>query len=181
MEKPPCIEKIIITAEDIASRVSFLSKELGCYRDKNPIFVGILKGSFVFMADLIRNLDFPLQIDFMAVSSYGNSSQSSGVVRILKDLDTNIEQRHVLIVEDIVDTGLTLSYLVSLLKKRSPLSLKIVTLLDKRAKRVVAIEPDYVGFCVEDKFLVGYGLDYAEKYRNFPFIGVLKDEEIRKK
>jgi hypoxanthine phosphoribosyltransferase len=130
----------------------------------------------MFVADLTRAMTIPLEIDFMAVSSYGISTKSSGVVRILKDLETSIEGRHVLIAEDIIDTGLTLNYLVENLKSRKPASLKVCTLLDKPTRRKVDFRPDYCGVTIEDKFVVGYGLDFAEEYRNLPFIGVLKPE-----
>jgi hypoxanthine phosphoribosyltransferase len=136
-----------------------------------------LRGAVLFMADLARNISFPVTFDFMDVSSYGTETTSSGVVRILKDLEENIEDRHVLIVEDIMDTGLTLKHIVDMLKTRNPASLKIVTLLDKPDRRVQKeIKADFNGFEVPDEFVVGYGLDYAEKYRNLPFIGVLKEE-----
>lgn len=156
-------------------------KELGRilsdeYRGLNPLVICVLKGAVPFMADLIRQMDIPCEMDFMAVSSYGSSTQSSGVVRILKDLDTPVQNRHVIVVEDIMDSGLTLSRLVELLKHRDAASVKVVTLLDKPDRRKVDISPDYSGFTIPDEFVVGYGLDYAEKYRNLPFIGILKPE-----
>ena len=128
------------------------------------------------MADLIREIDIPIEMDFMDVSSYGNSTKSSGVVRIIKDLETSVEGRHVLIVEDIIDSGLTLSYLVEMLKARNAASVKIITMLDKPERRKVDLSPDYCGYTIPDAFVVGYGLDYAEKYRNLPYIGILKKE-----
>lgn len=128
------------------------------------------------MTDLVRRMDIPLEMDFMAVSSYGASTESSGVVRIMKDLDTSVEERHVLIVEDIIDSGLTLSYLIDNIQRRNAASVKVVTLLDKPARRTVDLTPDYCGFQIPDAFVVGYGLDYAEKYRNLPYIGILKSE-----
>lgn len=169
------IEKVLITREEIAVRC----KELGLqlteeYRDKNPLVIGVLKGSIHFMADVCREMDCYLELDFMDVSSYGNATVSSGEVRILKDLDTNVEGRDLLIVEDIIDSGRTLGYLVDLFKYRKANSVKIVTLLDKPEGRVVDIEADYIGFDVPNEFVVGYGLDYAEQYRNLPYVGVLK-------
>jgi hypoxanthine phosphoribosyltransferase len=171
------IKEILISEEEIAQKVAELGRIISDeYKDKNPLCICVLKGAVPFMADFIRKVDIPLEMDFMAVSSYGKSTQSSGVVRILKDLDTPVEGRHVLIVEDIIDTGLTLSYLVELLKGRNAASVKIVTLLDKPDRRKVNLKPDYSGFTIPDAFVVGYGLDYAEKYRNLPYIGILKEE-----
>ena len=138
--------------------------------------VSVLKGAVVFLADLMRAVNLPLGIDFMVVSSYGAESKSSGVVKIVKDIDVNLADKDVLIVEDILDSGRTLSYLTQLLKSRNPASIRVVTLLDKPARRAVALQPDYTGFEVPDEFIVGYGLDYAEHYRNLPFIGILKPE-----
>jgi len=175
------LEEVLITEEAITKRV----KELGAqisedYRACDLVVVGILKGALVFMADLIRHLTIPVIMDFAVVSSYGAATRSSGVVRILKDLDQPIEGKHVLIVEDIIDTGLTMHYLVNNLKARKPLSVKVCTLLDKPSRREVDIMPDYCGFSIPDRFVVGYGLDYAEYYRNLPQVGVLKAEVYRK-
>lgn len=150
------------------------------YQGKDLIVVGILKGAQVFMSDLIRKIDLPVQLDYMAVSSYGLSTESSGVVRILKDLDISIEGKHVLIVEDIVDSGLTLHYLTENLKSRLPTSIKLCTLLDKPERRKVDVFIDYMGFQVPDEFIVGYGIDYAEKYRNLPYIASLKESVYTK-
>ncbi|MGM9903861.1 hypoxanthine-guanine phosphoribosyltransferase [Enterococcus sp. 10A9_DIV0425] len=169
------IEKVLITQEEIQVRCKELGKELTeIYQDKNPLVVGVLKGAVPFMADIIRSIDTYLELDFMDVSSYGNATVSSGEVKIVKDLDTNVEGRDLLIVEDIIDSGRTLAYLVDLFKYRKAKSVKIVTLLDKPEGRVVDIEADYIGFNVPNEFVVGYGLDYAEAYRNLPYIGVLK-------
>ncbi|HIX70455.1 MULTISPECIES: hypoxanthine phosphoribosyltransferase [Enterococcus] len=169
------IEKILITKEEIALRCKELGQELTEeYQGKNPLVIGVLKGSIHFMADICREMDCYLELDFMDVSSYGNATVSSGEVRILKDLDTNVEGRDLLIVEDIIDSGRTLGYLVDLFKYRKANSVKIVTLLDKPEGRVVDIEADYIGFDVPNEFVVGYGLDYAEQYRNLPYVGVLK-------
>ena len=169
------IEKILITREEIQNRCSELGKELTeIYKDKNPLVVGVLKGAVPFMADIVREMDCHLELDFMDVSSYGNATISSGEMKILKDLDTNVEGRDMLIVEDIIDSGRTLAYLVDLFKYRKAKSVKIVTLLDKPEGRVVKIDADYIGFDVPNEFVVGYGLDYAEQYRNLPYVGVLK-------
>ncbi|HBM6726949.1 TPA: hypoxanthine phosphoribosyltransferase [Enterococcus faecium] len=169
------IERILISQEEIQVRCKELGKELTeIYQNTNPLVVGVLKGAVQFMADIVRSIDTYLELDFMDVSSYGNATVSSGEVKIVKDLDTNVEGRDLLIVEDIIDSGRTLAYLVDLFKYRKAKSVKIVTLLDKPEGRVVNIEADYVGFNVPNEFVVGYGLDYAEAYRNLPYIGVLK-------
>lgn len=169
------IERILISQEEIQVRCKELGKELTeIYQNTNPLVVGVLKGAVPFMADIVRSIDTYLELDFMDVSSYGNATVSSGEVKIVKDLDTNVEGRDLLIVEDIIDSGRTLAYLVDLFKYRKAKSVKIVTLLDKPEGRVVNIEADYVGFNVPNEFVVGYGLDYAEAYRNLPYFGVLK-------
>lgn len=175
------IEKILITEEEIQSKI----KELGAqlteeYNEKFPLVVGVLKGAMPFMGDLLKRIDTYLEMDFMDVSSYGNSTVSSGEVKIIKDLDTSVEGRDILIIEDIIDSGLTLSYLVELFRYRKAKSIKIVTLLDKPTGRKANIKADYVCFHVPDAFVVGYGLDYAEKYRNLPYIGILKPEVYTK-
>ena len=165
------IERILISQEEIQVGCNELGKELTeIYQNTNPLVVGAVP----FMADIVRSIDTYLELDFMDVSSYGNATVSSGEVKIVKDLDTNVEGRDLLIVEDIIDSGRTLAYLVDLFKYRKAKSVKIVTLLDKPEGRVVNIEADYVGFNVPNEFVVGYGLDYAEAYRNLPYIGVLK-------
>jgi len=176
------IDRVLLTEEEIKERVAELGAEISRdYAGKDLVLVCILKGALHFMADLSRHITIPVDMDFMAISSYGASTKSSGEVRILQDLEAPIANRHVLVVEDIVDSGLTLKYLVDNLSSRRPASLKIVTLLDKPARRVVPITTDYNGFLIPDEFVVGYGLDYAEKYRNLPFIGVLKPEVYNKK
>nr|WP_245641261.1 hypoxanthine phosphoribosyltransferase [Thermovenabulum gondwanense] len=174
------IKEILISEEEIKAKLKELGEKITRdYRDSdNILLVGVLKGAIIFIADLIRHIDLPLEVDFMAVSSYGASTESSGVVRILKDLEQNIQGKNILIVEDIIDSGLTLSYLYNLLKSRNPADIKICTLLDKPSRRKVNIKVDYLGFEIPDYFVVGYGLDYNEKYRNLPFIGVLKPEAI---
>lgn len=169
------IQEVLIGEEEIASKVKELAQLLSEeYRGKNPLIICVLKGAAFFMTDLIKQMDIELEMDFMDVSSYGNRSESSGEVKIIKDLNTSVQGRHVLVVEDIIDSGLTLKYLVDLLHHRKAASVKVVTLLDKPRRRKVDFKPDWTGFEVPDEFVVGYGLDYAEKYRNLPYIGVLK-------
>lgn len=171
------IAEILIDEKTLKARIQELGEQISRdYQGKRPVLVGVLKGAFMFMADLTRHISIPHEIDFMATSSYGAATETSGVVRILKDLDTPISGRHVLIVEDIIDTGLTLDYLTKILKARNPASLRICTLLDKRERRRIPIPLDYVGFEIPNKFVVGYGLDFGEIYRNLPFIAVLKPE-----
>ncbi len=171
------IGRVLISREDLGKRVAELGAEITRdYEGKKILVLGILKGAVPFMADLIREIKLPLAYDFMALSSYGVSTQSSGVVRILKDLERSVEDVHILIAEDIVDTGLTLKYLKDNLKARNPLSVKVVTLLDKVARRKADVTPDYNGFSIPDEFVVGYGLDFNEEYRNLPYVGVLKQE-----
>ena len=175
------IEKVLYSEEELAKRIEELGKIITTdYEGKNLLVVGILKGSDIFMSDLVRKINLPIKLDFMMVSSYGNSTESSGVVKIMKDLENNISDQHVLIVEDIIDSGLTLNYLKAMLETRNPQSVKICTLLDKPARRKAPVPVDYVGFEVPDEFIVGYGIDYAEKYRNLPSIGVLKREVYEK-
>lgn len=175
------LEQVLLSEEVIAKRVKELGEQISRdYRGCELVVVGILKGALVFMADLIRHLSIPVIMDFAVVSSYGAATKTSGVVRILKDLDQPIEGKHVLIVEDIIDTGLTMHYLINNFKARKPLSVKVCTLLDKPSRREVDIVPDYCGFSIPDHFVVGYGLDYAEYYRNLPQVGVLKPEVYNK-
>jgi len=171
------VKEILFTEEEIAEKVKELGQQISKdYHGEDLTVVGILKGSNIFMGDLIRKIDIPLSIDFMVVSSYGQSTESSGVVKVLKDLEYSIEGKNILIVEDIIDTGLTLDYLKENLLRRKPKSLKICTLLDKPIRRKVDLKVDYIGFEIPDAFIVGYGIDYAEKYRNLPFIASLKEE-----
>lgn len=170
---------IMITENEIQTKVNELSKKITeDYRDKDPVLVCILKGAVMFYADLVRNIDTHINMDFMAVSSYGSGTRSSGEVEIRKDLSKPVDGRHVIVVEDIVDSGNTLNYLTNVLKSRGAASVAICTLLDKPARRApgITLKADYSGFEIEDEFVVGYGLDYAERYRNLPFIGVLKPE-----
>jgi hypoxanthine phosphoribosyltransferase len=171
------IKAVLVTEEEIQARVKLLGEQISRdFEGREPLFVGILKGCFVFMADLMRYVDIYSSVDFMAVSSYGNKSVTTGAVKINKDLSEDIEGRHIILVEDILDSGITLSYLVNYLQVRKPASISIATLLDKPSRRQKPVQPNYVGFEIPDAFVVGYGLDYAEKYRNLPFIGVLKPE-----
>ena len=172
------IESVILSEEDIEAIVKRMGGEISRdYDGKNPLIIAVLRGAFVFTADLMRAITVPCAVDFMAVSSYGDGIKSSGVVRIVKDLDTKIEGRHVIIAEDILDSGLTLSYLIDLLQARKPASVHVATFAVKDIKgKVPAIDPRYVGTHVPDAFIVGYGLDYAERYRNLPYVGVLKPE-----
>ena len=179
MEKlHPDIKKVLLSEDDIKGIVGRLGAQISeDYADKNPLIVAVLRGAFVFTADLMRAITVPCSVDFMAVSSYGDGVKSSGVVRIVKDLDTKVEGRHILIAEDILDSGLTLSYLMGMLQARKPASIDVATFAvkDIEGKRP-AVNPRYVGTHVPDEFIVGYGLDYAERYRNLPYVGVLRPE-----
>lgn len=175
------ILKVLLSEEEILAKVQEIGKQITeDYQNKNLLMVSVLKGSVVFMADLMRCVDCHARIDFMSVSSYGNGTKTSGVVKIIKDLDLNLEGYDLLLVEDILDSGKTLYYLREILKERNPASIKIATLLNKPARREADIVPDYSCFEVPDEFVVGYGLDFAEKYRNLPYIGVLKPEVYEK-
>src|ERR671916_1890055 len=170
------IAEVLITSEEIQDKISGLAKQITeDYRGKDVLLIGVLKGAFVFMSDLSREIQLPIEFDFMAVSSYGSATRSSGVVRILKDLDYEITDRHVLLVEDIIDSGLTISYLLRYLEARRPASLEICSLFWKKGEQAVPLDVRYPGFEIPPVFVVGYGLDYAEKYRNLPYIGVLKE------
>lgn len=172
------VKKVLYSEKEISEIVTSLGAQISeDYKEKNLLMVSVLKGSVVFMSDLMRAVTIPCEIDFMAVSSYGNKTASSGTVRILKDLDRDISGYDVLLVEDILDSGKTLNYLIELLYARNPASIRICTLFDKPDRREVDIYADYKGLLVPDEFIVGYGLDYAEKYRNLPYIGVLKDDK----
>lgn len=171
------IEKVFFSKEELNSIVTRLGSQISKdYEGKNLLLVSVLKGSVIFMADLMRAITIPCQIDFMCVSSYGSGTKTSGTVKIIKDLDINLEGKDLLLVEDILDSGKTLSYVSKMLKTRNPSSVKICTLLDKPERREADIKADYAGTFVPDEFVVGYGLDYDEKYRNLPYIGVLKPE-----
>ena len=169
------ISEILITEEQIQAKIAELGEQISHdYQGKTLMLLGTLKGAVPFIADLARAIHIPLEIDYMAISSYGSSTHSSGVVRILKDLEGPIHQKHILIVEDIVDSGLTLHYIMEVLRQRRPLSLRVCTLLNKKRERVKPVTMDYTGFQIPDRFVVGYGLDYAQRYRNLPYVGILK-------
>ena len=171
------MERILLTESELKERVAELGRQITeDYAGREPIFVGVLKGCFIFMADLLRSVELHCTMDFMAVSSYGDGTTTTGAVKINKDLSRDIAGKDVIIVEDILDSGVTLSYLKNYLSVRQPASIKIITLLDKPSRRKADITADYSGFEVEDAFVVGYGLDYAERYRNLPYIGILKPE-----
>lgn len=167
---------VMIDAEAVEARIVEIAEQLSMdYAGKTIHIIGVLKGSVFFMCELAKHLSVPVTMDFMSVSSYGNDTKSSGVVKMIKDLDESIEGRDVVLIEDIMDSGRTLSYLVNILKERKPASFKVVTLLDKPDRRVVELEPDITGFVIPDRFVVGYGLDCAQKYRNLPYIGVISE------
>ena len=169
------VEEVLLTGDQVQARVLELGAELAAdYEGRDPVLVSVLKGSIIFLADLVRATPIPLSIDLMEVSSYGASTESSGQVRILKDLSSSIAGREVLVVEDIIDTGLTLNYLLRYLHDKGPASIRICCLLDKPARRLAPIEIDYRGFTIPDRFVIGYGLDYGEHYRNLPYVGVLR-------
>lgn len=174
------IERVLIPADEIHEMIARLAKQITeDYRGEDLLLIGVLKGAFMFMADLAREIKLPVEFDFMAVSSYGSSTKSSGVVRILKDLDYEITGRHVLLVEDIIDSGLTINYLLRYLEARDPASLEICSLFWKKGEQAVPMDVKYPGFEIPPVFVVGYGLDYAEKYRNLSYIGVLKESAYR--
>jgi hypoxanthine phosphoribosyltransferase len=169
------VEEILLDATTITDRVSELGAQISAdFADRDPVLVSVLKGSIIFLADLMRAMELPTSIDLMEVSSYGAGTESSGQVRIIKDLSNPIQGRHVIVVEDIIDTGLTLNYLLHYLADKRPASISIVCLLDKPARRLAEIPIDYVGFTIPDRFVIGYGLDFDERYRNLPYVGVLK-------
>jgi hypoxanthine phosphoribosyltransferase len=169
--------RVLISQRRLEARIRQLGREISRdYRGERPVLVGVLRGAFVFLADLLRSVTIPAEVDFISVGSYGDAKVSSGVVRLLQDLNTNIRGRHVILVEDIVDTGVTLSYLMHNLRTRRPKSLEICTLLDKHQKRKVHVPLKYVGFRIPDKFVVGYGLDHAQQHRNIPYISWVKED-----
>jgi hypoxanthine phosphoribosyltransferase len=179
MELERDVSEILIEEEALQRRIAELGEEIsGDYADRDLLLIGVLKGAVFFMADLMRRLTVPCEIDFMAISSYGGQTDSSGVVRILKDLDMNIKGRHVLVVEDIIDSGLTLSYLMRNLRSREPASLEICALMTKPARREIEVPVRYVGFEIPNRFVIGYGLDFDERYRNLPYVGVLNADLV---
>jgi hypoxanthine phosphoribosyltransferase len=174
------IEKVLITEERIKRRIKELGEEISRdYNGKDPILVAVLRGAIMFVCDLVREISIPITLDFLSISSYSGQTQT-GVVRILKDLDESIEDEHVILIEDIVDTGLTLNYILKTLKARRPADLRVCALLDKKVRRIVDVRIDYLGFEIPDEFVVGYGMDYDQMYRGLPFIGVLKREILYK-
>jgi hypoxanthine phosphoribosyltransferase len=176
-ELEQAVGEVLIDADVLRTRIAELGEEISAeYEGRELLLIGVLKGAVFFMADLMRHLTVSCEVDFMAISSYGAQTDSSGVVRILKDLDINIEGRHVLVVEDIIDSGLTLSYLMRNLESREPASLEICALLTKPSRREIDVQVRWIGFEIPNKFVIGYGLDFAERYRNLPYVGVLSDE-----
>jgi hypoxanthine phosphoribosyltransferase len=173
------VGEVLIDEATLQARIAELGDEISAfYERRDPLLVGVLKGAVFFMSDLMRHLTVPCEVDFMAISSYGAATDSSGVVRILKDLDINIEGRHVLVVEDIIDSGLTLSYLIRNLESREPATLEVAALLTKPARREIDVPVRWVGFEIPNRFVIGYGLDFAERYRNLPYVGVLSEDLI---
>ena len=171
------VGEVLIDEATLQARIAEMGEEISAFYDRrDPLLVGVLKGAVFFMADLMRHLTVPCEVDFMAISSYGAATDSSGVVRILKDLDINIEGRHVLVVEDIIDSGLTLSYLMRNLESREPASLEVAALMTKPARRQIDVDVRWVGFEIPNRFVIGYGLDFAERYRNLPYVGVLHED-----
>lgn len=171
------VQEVLISATQMQERIAAMGEQISRdYAGKNPVLVSVLVGAVVFTADLLRHITTPCLLDFVAISSYGKESRSSGVVRLIKDLDASVESRHVLIIEDIIDTGLTLNYLVESMRHRNVASVKTCTMLDKPSRRLTNVQVDYVGFEVPDEYVVGYGLDFAQQYRNLPYVGVLRPE-----
>jgi len=178
-ELESAVGEVLIDSETLSGRVAEVGAEISAdYEGRDLVLIGVLKGAVFFMADLMRRLTIPCEVDFMAISSYGASTDSSGVVRILKDLDINIEGRHVLVVEDIIDSGLTLSYLMRNLESREPETLEVCALLTKPDRREIDVPVRYVGFEIPNRFVIGYGLDFAERYRNLPYVAVLSDDAL---
>jgi hypoxanthine phosphoribosyltransferase len=179
-ELEAAVGEVLIDEDALAGKITELADEISTdYAERDLLLIGVLKGAVFFMADLMRQITVPCEVDFMAISSYGSSTDSSGVVRILKDLDINIRDRHVLVVEDIIDSGLTLQYLMRNLRAREPASLEVCALMTKPGRREIEIPVRYVGFEIPNRFVIGYGLDFAERYRNLPYVGVLSEGLIR--
>ena len=175
------IDRVLLSQEELKNKVEEIGRNISRdYSGKNPLILSVLKGSFIFMSDLVRAVDIPCTVDFMSVSSYGAGTKTTGAVKIIKDLDIDISGRDIIIVEDILDSGVTLSYIMGLMEAKNAASISICTLLDKPSRRKVPVKVSYSGFEIPDEFVVGYGLDYAEKYRNLPFIGILKPEVYQK-
>ena len=177
MKSNPAISQILFTEEQLKNRIAEIASQINeDYKNKCPIFIGVLKGVFIFMADLLRKIEIDCDVDFLAISNYSNDARNRGVVRLVKDLDIPIEGRHVLFVEDVIDTGLTINYLLRNLRERNPASLNVCTLFDRPSRRLIDLSIQYKGFDLTDKFVVGYGLDYNERYRNLPYVGIIKAE-----
>jgi hypoxanthine phosphoribosyltransferase len=173
----PAISQVLFNEEQIKFRISEIASQINDdYQDKHPVFVGVLKGVFIFMADLLRKIEIDCDVDFLAISNYSNDARNRGMVRLVKDLEISIEGRHVLFIEDVIDTGLTLNFLLRNLQERNPASLRVCTLFNKASRRLIELPIQYKGFDLPDKFVVGYGLDYNEKYRNLPYVGIIKAE-----
>jgi hypoxanthine phosphoribosyltransferase len=173
----PAISQVLFNEEQIKFRIAEIASQINDdYQDKHPVFVGVLKGVFIFMADLLRKIEIDCDVDFLAISNYSNDARNRGMVRLVKDLEISIEGRHVLFIEDVIDTGLTLNFLLRNLQERNPASLRVCTLFNKASRRLIELPIQYKGFDLPDKFVVGYGLDYNEKYRNLPYVGIIKAE-----
>lgn len=180
-QKDNPVSQILFTEEQISKKVSLLANQINRdYETLQPVLIGVLKGVFIFLADLMRKIEIDCDVDFLAISNYSSDARKRGVVRLVKDLDVPIEGRHVLFVEDVIDTGLTLNYLLRYIRDRMPASLEVCTLFDKPSRRLIELPIKYKGFNLPDKFIVGYGLDYNEKYRNLPYVGILKSEIYQK-
>jgi len=180
-QKDNPVSQILFTEEQISEKVSLLANQINRdYETLQPVLIGVLKGVFIFLADLMRKIEIDCDVDFLAISNYSSDARKRGVVRLVKDLDVPIEGRHVLFVEDVIDTGLTLNYLLRYIRDRMPASLEVCTLFDKPSRRLIELPIKYKGFNLPDKFIVGYGLDYNEKYRNLPYVGILKSEIYQK-
>jgi hypoxanthine phosphoribosyltransferase len=180
-QKDSPVSQILFTEEQISEKVSLLANQINSdYETLQPVLIGVLKGVFIFLADLMRKIEIDCDVDFLAISNYSSDARKRGVVRLVKDLDVPIEGRHVLFVEDVIDTGLTLNYLLRYIRDRMPASLEVCTLFDKPSRRLIELPIKYKGFNLPDKFIVGYGLDYNEKYRNLPYVGILKSEIYQK-
>jgi hypoxanthine phosphoribosyltransferase len=180
-QKDSPVSQILFTEEQISEKVSLLANQINSdYETLQPVLIGVLKGVFIFLADLMRKIEIDCDVDFLAISNYSSDARKRGVVRLVKDLDVPIEGRHVLFVEDVIDTGLTLNYLLRYIRDRMPTSLEVCTLFDKPSRRLIELPIKYKGFNLPDKFIVGYGLDYNEKYRNLPYVGILKSEIYQK-
>lgn len=180
-QKDNPVSQILFTEEQISEKVSLLANQINRdYETLQPVLIGVLKGVFIFLADLMRKIEIDCDVDFLAISNYSSDARKRGVVRLVKDLDVPIEGRHVLFVEDVIDTGLTLNYLLRYIRDRMPASLEVCTLFDKPSRRLIELPIKYKGFNLPDKFIVGYGLDYNEKYRNLPYVGILKSEIYKK-